>query len=279
LMPVLLFMYPAKSQEELTFVSLFAVFVNAVAATRDYLRMKRVDVKTGIILGCCTVPAAIAARFLLNTMDRSAFTRVFGAVLIALGVFILWRAFHAKRSSTVAEKPAPAHWSRRRLVDADGEVHEYAYNMKIAVGGAMATGLIGSFMGIGGGAILVPVLAQLLHFPAHVAVATSILVLSFSSTTALLTDLGRHTAEGTLGQLPLLSAVVVGVGAYLGARCGTRLSRRVTGQGILSLLAAAIILIGCRLALVKQSAPRAESSPTEPSQPADSTPRSSVAEP
>ena len=272
LMPILLFMYPGKSQEELTFISLFAVFVNAVAATLDYLRMKRVDVKSGLILGCCTVPTSIAARFLLHSMDRSTFSRVFGLILVAIGLLILWRAFRSKTSAAAANKPVPAHWSRRRIVDESGMVYEYAYDARIAVSASVGTGLVGSFMGIGGGVFLVPIFTQLLRFPAHVAAATSILVLSFNAATALLTDVGRHTVAGGFGDVPLLSAAVVGAGAYLGARCGTRLSRRVTGQGILALLAAAIILAGCRLALVKAPPPAAGDGPTQPSRPVDSAP-------
>lgn len=269
LMPILLFMYPAKTQEELTFVSLFAVLVNAVAATHDYVRMKRVDVHSGLILGLATVLPAIGARFLLHAIDRSMFSRSFGLVLIVIGVLLLWRVFRRKTEGDVPPKPAPPHWFHRQITDAYGDVHEYAYNLKAAIAAAAGAGFIGSFMGIGGGVFLVPILTQILGFPARIAVATSIMVLALNSATAILTDTARHLATGGFGDLPLLAAAAVGVGALLGARCGTRLSTRVSGKGVLALLAIAIVLAGGRLVLTGngQTAPPEETPPAETENP------------
>jgi len=248
LMPILLFLYQGVEYggrvlgpAELTFISLVAVLVNGVAATVNYARMKRIDYRTGIILGLCAAPMAILARLLLKGVRQEQFGAVFGGVLVAIGVFVIWRTPRGADASgrTVAARP---HWSRRRIVDGSGLSFEYAFNLRLGMTASLAGGFIGSFFGIGGGILHVPVMTQLLHFPAHVATATSIMILSASAATGVLTDV---VSKGT--DVPTALALAAGVGAFLGAQAGTRLSRRVTGKGILYLLAAVLILCGGKL--------------------------------
>ena len=52
---------------------------------------------------------------------------------------------------------------RRRVVEADGTVHEYSYNPVLGVGLSLGVGFLSSLLGIGGGIIHVPVMANLLH--------------------------------------------------------------------------------------------------------------------
>lgn len=275
LMPILLFMYPAKSQEELTFISLCAVLVNAVAAAVNYARMKRIDYKTAAILALCTIPTAIAARFALRGIDRAGFSRSFGFVLVGLGAFIIWRIVRKGRNGgRHAVTPNP-RWARQRIVDASGTAYGYAFDLRLGCGTALAGGFLGSFFGIGGGVLLVPILTQLLHFPAHVATSTSVLVVSVSALVAVATDVVTALASGTCRELPWTLVLVVGIGAFLGAQVGTRLSRRVSGRGILALLAVAIVLAGGRLVLAPNdpspAAPDERSRTTEkaPTPPSD----------
>jgi len=268
LMPILIFMYPARSHGELTFISLCAVLVNGVAATINYGRMKRIDYRTGLLLGVCTVPTAVAARFALEGISRSQFSHIFGLVLIAIGVFVYWRGGRRNvRMASAAVTPKP-HWWRRKMTDARGNVYEYAFAPGLAIGAAASGGFLGSFFGIGGGPLVMPMLTQILRFPPHIATSTSILVLSLSAFAAVGTDICRNVAAGTLQQLPVALALAGGFGAFLGAQVGTRLSHRVSGRGILCLLALAVALAGGRLVFMP-----------EPSKPADEKQQTNHAEP
>ena len=262
LMPVLLFLYPSLDQETLTLISLCAVLANGIAATVHYGRMKWIDYKTGMIMGACTIPTAIAARFALQGIDRSQFSRVFGVVLIVIGCFILWRVIHKARKGhqePVVPKPI---WLKRRIVTSTGDVHEYAYDVRFAAGTGVASGFLASFFGIGGGVLVVPVLTQCLYFPAHVATSTSVMILSVSALAAVLTDLFQHAAGGTLGDFPITLALAGAAGAVMGAQIGPRLSKRIGGERILSLLSIAIIIAGGRLVLIpNHSKPSQDAAP------------------
>ena len=249
LMPIFLFMYPAKSQEELTLISLFAVLANAVSAAFSYGRMKRIDYKTALILGVCTIPTSVAARFALHAVDRSQFSRIFGVVLVGIGAFILWRVTRGAGENQQNALTPKRGWAQRKISDAHGNVYEYAFDLRIGAGAAVIGGFVASFFGIGGGVLVVPILTQLLQVPAHVATSTSILVLAIGASAAISTDIFQHVAGGTLGEIPVALALAAGFGALVGAQVGTRLSGRVSARGILYLLAIAIMLAGGRLLL------------------------------
>ena len=249
IMPILLLLYPGKDQMALTFISLFAVLLNSVAATLHYARMKRIDYRTGLILGLCTIPTSAAARFALRGVDRSQFSRGFGFVLIGIGLFIIWRMVRKAGKTDSLPPELKPHWFKRRIVDSSGTVYEYAYNLRFGAGTAVAEGFMASFLGIGGGVLVMPMLTQLLHCPAHVAASTSMMMLSITALVGLLTDLFHHAATGTLNALPVTMALAAGVGALIGAQIGPRLSKRVSAERLLVLLSCAVILAGGRLAL------------------------------
>jgi uncharacterized membrane protein YfcA len=249
LMPVLLIMYPGDAQQKLTFISLFAVLVNAATAAFNYARQGRVDYRSALLLGACTVPTSILARMLEGCIDRRHFSGLFGGLLIAIAAFIIWRMSRAGDKGW-HETPIKPGWWRREITDSSGMTFTYGYDVRLAVAVSMVEGFIASFFGIGGGILHMPVMTQLLHFPPHIAAATSILVLSIGALAAVGTDLVAHGSD-----VPMALALVAGVGGFLGAQVGTRLARRLSGRRLLYLLAIALIIAGTRLFFQRPATP------------------------
>jgi len=254
LMPVLLLMYPGDPQQKLTFISLFAVLVNAVTAAFNYARQGRIDYRSALLLGVCTIPTSILARLAGDHVDRRHFSAIFAGVLMAIALFILWRV---RRTGETGwhQTPIRPGWWRRQITDASGATFTYGYNVRTGIGVSLVEGFIASFFGIGGGILHMPVMTQLLHFPPHIAAATSILVLATGALAAVATDVVRHGTD-----LPIALALLAGVGGFLGAQVGTRIARRITGRKLLYLLAIALAAAGVRLFF--QKAP-----PTAPPRP------------
>ena len=258
LMPVLLIMYPGDPQQKLTFISLFAVLVNAVTASFNYARQGRIDYRSALLLGACTIPTSILARILEGCVDRRHFSAMFGGLLIAIAVFIVWRMRRAGDSGWHAAEIRPGWW-RRQITDASGATFTYGFDLRVAVAVSMVEGFIAAFFGIGGGILHMPVMTQLLHFPPHIAAATSLLVLSIGAFAAVGTDLLKHG-----GDVPMTLALVAGVGGFLGAQVGTRIARRISGRKLLYLLAIALAVVGVRLLL--QRTPPPAPTPATPAQ-------------
>ena len=130
----------------------------------------------------------------------------------------------------------------RSVVTAEG-VYRYAYRVWQGATISLGVGVISSLFGIGGGAIHVPAMITLLHFPLQFAVATSQFILVFMSGGATII----HLANGTLAGDQLVKAVVLGAGTIPGAQIGTRIAARLKGRVVLLLLAGALFVLAARL--------------------------------
>lgn len=226
LMPILLMLFPAENPEKLTAVSLAVVFLNAFSGTVAYLKMKRVQVKAGLWFAAAALPGAILGVWVNAFIPRQYFAMILGGGLIAGALYLMARSL--KPSSGTHASP-----------DA---VNDHKYNA--SAGGTISAlvGFLSSLLGIGGGIIHVPALIYALHFPAHVATATSHFVLAL---TALIATL-LHIARGDLAGFWPITAYL-GLGVVAGAQLGAWASHRIHGVWIIRSLGTALILVGVRL--------------------------------
>jgi uncharacterized membrane protein YfcA len=120
-----------------------------------------------------------------------------------------------------------------------------SYDVKLGLIVSFFVGFASSLLGIGGGIIHVPVLVHLLHFPVHIATATSHFILAFMTLAATVTN----QARGTL--VPGLSRVAwLAVGVVPGAQVGAWFSNQVHGRWVIRALALALAFVGIRVLLL-----------------------------
>ena len=237
LVPVLLLLYPSETPAQLTAVSLAAVFANAASGTVAYLKAHRVDLRTAGLFSLATLPGAIAGAVVVGLLSRGVFDLVFGAVLTVLSGALLLnpnRRFNLDSVFPAAE--------RREFEDAEGESYRYSFNLPLGMAVSVAVGFLSSLLGIGGGIIHVPFMAQVLGFPVHVATATSHAVLAVMAGAGTVTHFVQGAFNGTGWRTPFLA-----LGMVAGAQVGARLSNRVTSTWLLRLLAMALLVVGLRL--------------------------------
>lgn len=241
LVPVLLILYPHDSPALVTGISLAVVFFNATSGSVAYARMRRVDFLSGLMFATATIPGAILGAVATAGIPRRTFDIVFGILLTAGSVYLVVRPLRAKSASAAAHR---ASRLQRTVVERDGTTHHYAYNPLVGVGVSVVVGFVSSLLGIGGGIIHVPVLAQLLGFPIHIATATSHFTLAIMALTGSLVHLASGALVPGFGRIAALS-----VGVVAGAQVGAALSRRVEGVWIMRGLALALGLVGVRILL------------------------------
>lgn len=227
LVPILLVLYPNNPPETITAISLAVVFMNAFSGSIAYIRMKRVDFRSGLVFAAAAMPGALLGVWLTQRIPRSWFDAIFGLALSALAVTLLRTPVHhlsGKGQGDVLPVPLTAgRWA-----------------LGIAI--SMGVGLVSSVLGIGGGIIHVPALTFLLGFSPHIATATSHFILAILTLGATL----EHAAAGHLtGQWAI--ALCIGAGALIGAQGGAVLSKKIHGGAIIRLLALALLLLGGRL--------------------------------
>jgi len=242
LVPILLFLYPKKDPETITAISLFVVWANATSGSLAYGFQKRIDYRSGGWFAVATLPGAVAGAIVVGFIPRRTFDGMFAAVLVVLGLLLLLR-----RASNAIQPPVTG-WSTvsRSITDKQGHTYRYSFQMWKGVAISTVVGFMSSLLGIGGGVIHVPVMATILHFPVHIAAATSHFVLAFMA----LEGTGVHFATGALElDRSLAQAVMLAIGAVPGAQAGAYLSRHVHDTHIIRALAVGLVLVGVRLAI------------------------------
>ena len=241
LVPILLLLYPDKSPETITSISLAVVFFNALSGSFAYAKMKRIDYKSGMIFAIATIPGSILGACTTSLIPRNIFNGVFGILLLVASVFLMLKPKNRK----IMEGEPPKYYITRSLNDVDGILHVFSYNPVLGVIISVLVGYISSLLGIGGGIIHVPVLIHALNFPVHIATATSHFVLAVMSLSGTVV----HVASGILSK-GIIQTVALSIGVLFGAQLGARLSNRFHGVWIIRSLAIALGLVGLRILIM-----------------------------
>jgi uncharacterized membrane protein YfcA len=237
LTPVLLLAYPDESPEIITSISLAVVFFNALSGSVAYARMRRIDYRSGVIFALATVPGAVVGALTTSYIPRQAFDLLFGICMILAALFLLLRQRH-----TTSTRPPRPHHIQRTLIDAEGTSYTFSYNLVVGVALSVAVGYFSSLLGIGGGIIHVPAMAHVLHFPVHIATATSHFTLAVMALAGTLV----HLATGAFHH-GIRRTIALALGVLVGAQVGARLSHTIHGAWILRGLAAALGAVGVRI--------------------------------
>lgn len=217
--------------------SLLAVFLNAVAGSLSYARQGRIDVRAGLILALATLPGAVIGGIVTPRIAGTVFRRIFGVLLFSLAVYVWLRP--APRNPSPPAKGS-SRWAVRQHISGSGQLVTYSFSWPLGLLTSFVIGFISSFFGIGGGVIQVPVLVHLLHFPAHIATATSLFIMVFTAAAGSFTyGVQDHILWGM--------ALALGLGVIGGAPLGARISRRVQSAWIMRLLTLALAAVGVRL--------------------------------
>lgn len=243
LVPLLLLLYPGEPPETVTAISLLVVCANAASGSVAYARQRRIDWLSGALFAAATLPGAVGGALLVQHVPRRAFDLLFAVVLGLIGASLLW-----PRHAQAIRAPVTGRWVlHRELQDATGVRYFYSYRAAQGVVISIVVGFVSSLLGIGGGIVHVPMMVVLLHFPVHVATATSHFVLALMALEATIV----HVATGTLAwNRALAQGASLGVGALGGAQLGARLAHRVPATAILRALGGALLLVAVRLALI-----------------------------
>ncbi len=242
LVPVLLLLYPDKEAETITAMSLLVVCANAASGSVAYGLQKRIDYRSGWWFVVGTFPGAVGGAIAVAYIPRQVFDAMFAVVLGAIGLFLMFRGHQQGIVAPVVGRGVV----RRRITDRHGNTFQYSFHLWKGVLISTVVGFVSSLLGIGGGIIHVPVMATLLHFPVHIAAATSHFVLAFMAAEGTVV----HVFQGVLSwDRSAAQAVLIALGAIPGAQVGARLSHKLGGPAIMRALAGALVLVAIRLGL------------------------------
>ncbi len=101
-------------------------------------------------------------------------------------------------------------------------------------------GVLSSYLGIGGGWLLVPLLIYLFRIAIHSATATSIFSLCIYSSVGVISQI-------FFGSIDWMIVLLGGSGVIIGSQLGVLLAQNVPGQRIIQMLSVLLIMIGVRM--------------------------------
>ena len=211
MVPALTFLNVPPTQAAST--SLIAVMATSISSTIEYSRQKRINYGLGLQIAACAIPGGVLGAVLSEYLLQDTFKLYFGILLILTGLYILYR------NSVLKDR----HVKRRSLA------------LQVGVFAAsFGAGIISSLFGVGGGIIFVPAMLLVLGLTMHRAAPTSQFTLMMTAIAGVFT----HSA---LGHPDYLQAIVLSIGAFVGAQIGARLSL-ITKDMLLQRLLAAVLM-------------------------------------
>lgn len=243
LVPILLLVYPNEEPRTITAMSLFTVMLNAASGSIAYARQGRIDYLSGGLFALATIPGALAGAVVVAYIPRRLFAGIFATVLGSVGVYLL-----ARRVYSGFREPLTGYGiTHRRIRDRSGVTWRYSFRLWQGMVISVVVGFVSTLLGIGGGIVHMPIMAVVLHFPIHIAAATSQFVLGLMAVEGITV----HFATGTLGWDENLGrAALLAAGAIPGAQAGAVIARHLPGEQIIRALGASLLLVALRLGYV-----------------------------
>ncbi|MGE7623124.1 sulfite exporter TauE/SafE family protein [Viridibacillus sp. NPDC096237] len=224
---------PDITPQKVVGISVVMMIFTGLASTLSYMKSKTVDYKSGVIFFAGSVPGTIFGAWVNKGLDLPSFNLYFGILLIILATILI-----------VRDKLKPVKWfvdhgTKRTFIGEDGQTFVYGYPVWFALLLTFAIGFASGLFGIGGGSMIVPAMILLFLFPPHVAVATSMFMVFLSS-------IVNSASHIYLGNVPWMYTIPVIPGAYIGAKIGAALNKRIRSDTLVLVLRIILLLLGIR---------------------------------
>ncbi len=142
--------------------------------------------------------------------------------------------------ATLALVAAVLMFIPRHQLDGEPSLDEVRFNKGAAVAVAAAVGLLGGMVGQGGSFILIPLMLFVLKIPIRIALGSNLAIIFMSSAAGF-------GGKLVTGQVPLLLALALVVGALPGAQLGGYLSKRTPPRILRAALAFVIAFAAVRI--------------------------------
>ena len=212
--PLMVYLVGVKSPHIAIGTSALAVAANAALGLFNHARQGTVKWRCGLMYAAAGVAGALAGSTAGKAFDGQRLLFLFAIVMIVVGVLML---------------------RRRNQLGIEGAQCDRENAPKV-LGYGLGTGAFSGFFGIGGGFLIVPGLIASTSMPMINAVGTSLVaVTAFGLTTAL-----NYAFSGLVDWL--LAGLFIG-GGIIGSLAGAKVAKRLSGEGHLTSVFAALIFV------------------------------------
>ena len=223
-------------------ISLMAVLAMSSAMSVSIRGRKLLNLRLAVFLLLFSVSGASVGAELIAVFPAAIFPRVFGVTAAFIAIVMLVR-LDTRNVMSEPQRPMGVFDGRFYDEDSKQDVVYHVRRLPLAALGSFTAGLLASFVGIGGGILVVPSLNSWCGVPMRVAAATSVFMIGITTVTPAL----HHLAEGYLKNFDLAGATAIGV--LIGFRAGRRLSGRARVRWIKLLMAGLLAIVAAEYLL------------------------------
>src|SRR5699024_10112570 len=137
-------------------ISLITMVFTGLSSTLAYFKLRRVDIKTGVVFLIGSLPGSIFGSWINTRLDTDDFSLYFGILMIVVFLMMM-----IDREKLLKNKSIEVT-NQTRTFEIDGETYQYTINYAPAFILSFIVGALSGMFGIGGGTISVP--AMILFF-------------------------------------------------------------------------------------------------------------------
>lgn len=222
--------------------SAICVVTNSVVGSTVHIKSGFTNLRMAMLLQITTATGAIIGALIALKVNANAITVVLGLVLIYSAISML------RQRRTVPPPPppdAPDPWALRASYDdpaTRGTVEYIPQRMQTGMAVSGGAGVLSGMLGIGGGAIQVPLMNLLMKVPVKAAAGTSSFMVGL---TAVATAAVFYSHD----QIDPRVVVPAMVGIFTGARLGSQITRRIQTQRLVIVFVIVLAYLGISMIL------------------------------
>lgn len=238
--PAMLFLYDNVASfnwatpQTIVGISLITMVFTGMSSTLAYYKLKRLDIRTGVLFLIGSLPGSVVGSWLNTKMNVDSFSLYFGILMLVVFFMML-----IDREKLTKNRPLKITDKTRTFV-LDNETYQYNVNVIPAFVLSFAVGMLSGLFGIGGGTISVPIMILFFGIPVQIAIGTSMFMIFFISIIS-------STTHIFLGHIVWKYMLFFILGSYIGGTVGARTSKFFTGKTLEWFLKAVIVLAAIQL--------------------------------
>jgi uncharacterized membrane protein YfcA len=217
--------------------SLVCVVVTSSASQLVYVARGLTNSRLGMTLEVATTLGALVGGVTAILVSGRAIFGVFAAVLVYVAI-----SMERKPAEPLPAPPGSSLAGSYPDPDTGATITYGVDHLPAGLALSFVAGNVSGLLGVGGGAIKVPVMALLMRVPLRAAIATSNLMIGVTAATGALLFFGRGLIEPRY-------AVPTALGIVIGAQLGPRLSSRVSTSVLRRVFEVLLAVLAVQMAL------------------------------
>ncbi|WP_287586240.1 sulfite exporter TauE/SafE family protein [Candidatus Borrarchaeum sp.] len=225
--------------------SLFTIVFTSSSSSVEYVRKRVTDLKLGAMMIPFTITGAVIGANVSVLIPEDILKAIFGVVLFIASVRMFLKKNNKDKLGLQSDTEEDVSGSKflcvsRICTEPDGTQFEYTVSIPLIALFGFCAGLVSGLLGVGGGIIQVPVLNLIFGIPIHIAIATSLFIIIFTSSFGMTTHL-------LLGNVILSIGVLLAIGTVIGGQIGARAAQKIERRKLRKIFAILMAFAGIRM--------------------------------